>query len=226
MPTAETARSNPAAPAPKQPPRNGRRSRAKSEANLERLLGVAAALMARQGYEQTTIRDVARETGFSLAGMYYYFAGKEELLYKIQERTFGSLLEEQERLVGQGGRPDERLRRLVRLHLSYMADHASELKVCTYELESLQGDYYAKIERLRKRYFKLVAGVIADLMGDVEAGGNDALQVRHTSLFVFGILNWSLMWYDRRRDGSTEKLAERVADFVLRGLPQRPRESA
>ena len=57
--------------------------RERGEKKLDRLLAAAAALMAKQGYDQTTIRHVGRETGFSLAGMYYYFTSKEELLYAI-----------------------------------------------------------------------------------------------------------------------------------------------
>lgn len=215
------ARPGPATAATKRAPRSGRRSRAKAEANLERLLSVAAGLMARQGYEQTSIRDVARETAFSLAGIYYYVTGKEELLCKIQERTFESLLEAQERLLAQAGSPEERLRRLVGCHLSFMADHESELKVCTFEFESLQGDYHRRIRDLRKRYYKLVAGIIDGLMGTTDPKGSDALEARHMTLFVFGVLNWSLMWFDKDRDGPIDSLTDRVVGFVLHGLPRR-----
>jgi AcrR family transcriptional regulator len=176
--------------------------------------------MARQGYEQTSIRDVARETDFSLAGIYYYVTGKEDLLCKIQARTFESLLEAQEQLVAQAGRPEEKLRRLVGCHLSYMADHESELKVCTFEFESLRGDHHRRITELRKRYYKLVAGIIADLIGTTDPEGGDALETRHMTLFVFGVLNWSLMWFDRSKDGPIDRLADRVVGFVLHGLPR------
>jgi AcrR family transcriptional regulator len=196
-----------------------RARRGKTEDNLEKLLTVAAGLMARQGYEQTSIRDVARETGFSLAGMYYYVKGKEELLYKIQDRTFGSLLDEQEHLSKETGTAEERFRRLVRNHLSYLAEHAHELKVCTFELDSLQGEYYKRIERLRRRYFKLVATIIEELTGDEKGRIGGERDTRHYTLFVFGMLNWTLMWFDPRRDAPTDELANRIVDFVLRGLP-------
>ncbi len=195
---------------------DGRRRR--GEANLERILTAASALMARQGYQQTSIRDVARESGLSLAAMYYHFEGKEELLYQIQLRTFGSLLEEQERIAGEGGTAEEKLRRLVCNHLSYLTGHARELKVCTFELESLQGEYYRNIERLRRRYFKLIATLIADLMGEGRNGQNGDLNIRHHTLFTFGMLNWVFMWFDSRRDAPTEKLGNKMVDFVLYGF--------
>jgi TetR/AcrR family transcriptional regulator, cholesterol catabolism regulator len=201
------------------PARAVRQRREKTENNLEKLLATAARLMARQGYDQTTIRDVARESGFSLSGMYYYFRGKEELLYKIQDSTFGTLLREQEDLAAREVESPEKLRLMVRNHLSYLATHANELKVCTFELESLQGDYYRNVERLRRRYFKLVAGLVADLMGRSGNGDSAHGEVRHHTLFLFGMLNWAFMWFDPRRDRPIEDLGNRMVDMVLHGLP-------
>ena len=46
----------------------------------EHLLGTAARVFAANGFHSTTMRDLARETGMSLAGMYHYVSGKDELL--------------------------------------------------------------------------------------------------------------------------------------------------
>src|SRR6266568_4591096 len=48
---------------------------------LEQLLSRAARVFADRGYHSTTMRDLAGATGMSLAGMYYYVWGKEELLH-------------------------------------------------------------------------------------------------------------------------------------------------
>ena len=44
------------------------------------------------------MRDIARVTRMSLAGLYYYFTTKEELLYLIQERCFVTLLQRWEQV--------------------------------------------------------------------------------------------------------------------------------
>jgi len=189
----------------------------RSEQKLELLLSRAAELMARQGYESTAIRDVARATGYSLAGMYYYFSSKEDLLYQIQQRTFASLVEAQEAELAQGGSAEERLRRIVRRHLEFFASRPAELKVCTYEMESLSGEPYHHVQEIRRRYFKLVAGVVDELT-DRAGGGRRDLRVRHFTLFVFGVLNWIFMWFDAGRDAPVESLADEMADFILAGL--------
>lgn len=180
---------------------------------LEKLLSSAAALMAARGFTDTSIRDVAGETGFSLGGMYYYFQNKEDLLFLIQENTFGSLLELQEASMAEGGPAEARLRRLVHNHLGYFTSHFNELKVCTFELESLQGERYDKVAELRRRYFALMAGVVGELTGD-----GDEARVRHRALFVFGMLNWIFMWYDAGRDQPVERLGDEMIDMLMGGL--------
>ena len=72
------------------------RSTNRSDAFDEKLEGVLAAgarVIARDGYGNATIRRVAHEAGMSLAGLYYYFSSKEELLFLIQHHTFGAILE-------------------------------------------------------------------------------------------------------------------------------------
>jgi AcrR family transcriptional regulator len=192
--------------------------RGQAEAKLERLLAVAAELMARQGFGQTSIRKVAQETGYSLAGMYYYFQNKEDLLYQIQHRTFSALLQQQEESLRtvEGGR--NKLRCLIMNHLSHFTHHFNELKVCTFELASLQGERYSSIESLRRRYFTLTAQIMAELLNIEDRNAQTNRIVRHYSLFVFGMLNWIFMWYDPRRDAPAEELGEEMLAMVWRGL--------
>ena len=60
---------------------------------LDHLLAQAARVFAERGYHPTTMRDLAAASGMSLAGMYYYVKGKEELLFLVQERCFTRVLE-------------------------------------------------------------------------------------------------------------------------------------
>jgi AcrR family transcriptional regulator len=185
---------------------------------LDKLLSASAALMARQGFSQTSIRHVARETGFSLGGMYYYFENKEDLLFKIQQRTFSTLLTIQEEEVSAGGDANSRLRRFIRNHLAYFTNHFAELKVCTFELESLQGERYTAIAELRRRYFDCLATVIGELLGvDAAAAPSDG-RIRRKTLFIFGMLNWIFMWYDPERDNSVEAVGDEMVSLVLEGL--------
>jgi AcrR family transcriptional regulator len=174
--------------------------------------------MARQGYEQTTIRDVSRETGVSLAGLYYYVKSKEDLLYQIQHRTFASLLERQEAVAAVGGGAEDMLRALIENHLRFFTENSNEMKLCAFELQSLKGEAYDSIEELRRRYYKIMAGIVRDLAGPKGKPAEVDRVVRHRTLYIFGMLNWVFMWFDPPRDGPVERVAREMADLVLPGL--------
>jgi len=198
--------------------RRGRGARAATQQKLEHLLERAAALIADKGFEATSIRDVGREADKSLGGMYYYFRSKEDLLYQIQYGTFAQLLEAQERIDALPGSPEERFRRLVIGHLAFFARHPNEMKVCTYELESLQGDAYHEVEGVRRRYYRMMAERVRELMDGSAGDGTESRQSRHATLFIFGMLNWVFMWYDSTRDAPLDELGEEMVALVLNGL--------
>ena len=57
-----------------------------SLARRDEILEAAEICFARQGFHQTTIRDVIRESGLSAGCIYGHFATKEDLIQAISER--------------------------------------------------------------------------------------------------------------------------------------------
>jgi AcrR family transcriptional regulator len=75
------------------PPRN------QGAETRERILDVAQELFIRQGYDKTSLRDIALRLGITKAALYYYFERKEDILVELHLRLHAmgtSLLEELE----------------------------------------------------------------------------------------------------------------------------------
>jgi len=118
---------------------------------LESILRTAAAIFAEKGYHQASIRDIARATGVSLSGLYYYFDSKEELLFLIQDHAFGTLLGNLERMLEGVEEPHRRLRILMENHLRYFIGAKAEMKVLSHESESLTGDFRRTVNAKKRR---------------------------------------------------------------------------
>jgi AcrR family transcriptional regulator len=98
----------------------------KARRTRERILGAALALFAERGYEATTMRDVARESGASLGLAYRYFASKEEFALALYTR----LAEESEEWVREGltgGTIAERFERAMVVKLEQVSSHRGPL---------------------------------------------------------------------------------------------------
>lgn len=183
---------------------------ARFDQKLVYLLTRSAQVFAEQGYERTSIRQVATAAGVSLAGLYHYVKSKDELLFFIQYHTFGMLTEGLEAVLAQPAAPEAHLAQMVSNHVRYLVEHLPELKLCTTELDSLQGDFYDQVLVRRQRYFELTRQILKRLKTQDHGSRVDP---NLGALYLFGMLNWIVMWPDPKRS-SPEELTE----FFLSGF--------
>jgi TetR/AcrR family transcriptional regulator, cholesterol catabolism regulator len=191
-------------------------SRERFDDRLQRILAAATLVIARDGYQRASMRAIAREADMSLAGLYHYVDGKEKLLYLIQFRAFSTLLMEvQTRLYGVV-EPIDQLRVMVRTHVQYAADNMAALRVCSHELDSLSGDGYDQVHRVRREYYELARGIIGRVIED--HAPDSGLDPRIATMSLFGSLNWLYRWYDPAGERSAASLANQIFAQVTRGL--------
>ncbi|MFQ5551355.1 MAG: TetR/AcrR family transcriptional regulator [Gemmatimonadales bacterium] len=179
---------------------------------LAHQLSVAASVFATKGYHSTTMRDLARESGMSLSGMYYYVEGKDELLFTIQERCFREVIDGAVRAMQVARDPSESLERFITHHVTFFAQHMAEMKVLSQESESLSEAYREPINDLKRRYVELLVDTIEALQNDT--GGVDP---RIAAYALFGTMNWIYTWYDPEGQITPEALAEQFATIFLTG---------
>lgn len=75
-----------------------RKEREKQELR-ERILTAAVQVFSEEGYENTSIRGIAKRIEYSPATIYLYFKDKNELLYAIHEVGFGLLIAEMQKVL-------------------------------------------------------------------------------------------------------------------------------
>src|SRR5919205_354066 len=151
---------------------------------LQAILKTAARIFAEKGFHRTSVRDISRSTRMSLAGLYYYFRTKEELLYLIQERCFLTLLERWEKAAGAETDARIRIRIFAENHLSFFCHNMPEMKVMAHEDESLTGEFQNKILVLKRRYVKVIIDLIAELQ---EQEGAKGVDLRVATFALFGM---------------------------------------
>ena len=185
---------------------------------LDGLLSTAARVFAAKGYHPTTMRDLSRETGMSLAGMYHYVRGKDELLALVEERCFSQVLEGALAAVEAAREPADRLHRFIRYHVTFFAEHMPEMKVLSHEAESLSPERSETIDGLKHRYADLLLGLLEE--AGIAEGGSSGRKVAAYALF--GMMNWIYTWYDPEGTIRPEALAEQFTALFLRGVaPER-----
>lgn len=183
------------------------------DAKLERILRIAAEVFAEKGYHQASIRDISRATGVSLSGLYYYVESKEELLYRIQEHSFGTLLANLDELLDGVTDPHRKLRLLIENHLRFFVGNMKEMKVLSHEAESLSGDMREAVNAMKRSYSRVAKEILSELLE-----GEPAVDLRVATYSLFGMMNWIYNWYSPDRDVGVEDLAEDIHRLFLRGF--------
>ncbi|MGD0992856.1 MAG: TetR/AcrR family transcriptional regulator [Gemmatimonadales bacterium] len=180
----------------------------------ENLLAVAARVFAARGYDRTTMRDLSRASHMSLAGMYYYVRGKEDLLFEIERGCFERVREGAERALADASGPEERLQAFIRHHVQFFATHMAEMKVLSHEAESLTGAPLEEVRKLKRAYVDLCEELLARLE---EQNGGERVN-RHVATYaLFGMMNWIYTWYDPEGSVGALELADSICRLFLNG---------
>jgi TetR/AcrR family transcriptional regulator, cholesterol catabolism regulator len=183
---------------------------------LEFILRNAARIFAEKNYHSTTMRDISRATGVSLAGLYHYCKSKEELLFLIQDNCFGRVLERLEERLLEVEDPLRQLRIFIENHLSFFAANMAEMKVLSHEAESLAGDLHMHVSTKKDKYTKLARRILEEIQQQQEAGSQVDLTVATYALF--GMMNWIYNWYDPHGKLTVSELVDNVTRLFLHGF--------
>ena len=199
---------------------------------LELILRTSARIFAEKSYHSTSMRDISRATGVSLAGLYHYCKSKEELLFLIQDHCFGRVLERLEQRIKGISDPFEKLRIFIDNHLSFFAANMSEMKVLSHEAESLAGELHEHVSGRKRQYTRTARKILAELQQTTVVGsesraprrnGQRERTLRRVDLTVatyalFGMMNWIYNWYDPRGKLSVSQLVDNITRLFLNGF--------
>ena len=183
---------------------------------LELILRTSARIFAEKSYHSTSMRDISRATGVSLAGLYHYCKSKEELLFLIQDHCFGRVLERLEQGVKGTDDPFEKLRLFIDNHLSFFAANMAEMKVLSHEAESLAGDLHEHVSSKKEKYARLARKILREIQESQPAKARIDLTVATYALF--GMMNWIYNWYDPSGKLSVNQLVDNITNLFLRGF--------
>jgi len=183
---------------------------------LEHILRTSARIFAEKSYHSTSMRDIARATGVSLAGLYHYCKSKEELLFLIQDHCFGRVLERVEQRIKGIDDPLTKLHLFIENHLSFFAANMAEMKVLSHEAESLAGELHAHVSTKKERYAKLARKILREIKGQSRLG--PAIDLTIATYALFGMMNWIYNWYDPRGKLSVNQLTDNITRLFLNGF--------
>lgn len=196
-----------------------RRSRAvgdeQKEARRRQILLAAKKVFAEEGFQSTTMADVAKAAALSYGAVYWYFASKDELFHALMEleeeslrsRIAESLADLSDRSVQD---PEASLRRAVRATFEFFEEDRAAVKLLFRDSYALGGRFETHLFGIYERFIDDIAAVLSA----AQRRGQVIAVPPRVAAFSVAALIGQLAYRRLTTDDGID--ARVVADFVVR----------
>jgi AcrR family transcriptional regulator len=182
----------------------------------QEILRAAARLFQQQGYDGTSMNDVAAALKLSKGGLYHHFQSKDEILFNLMNHAMDITQERVINPVRGIAEPEERLRTLIRLHIGVVLSvRDREITVMLHENHPLPPPLRKRINTRKKDYVHFVENLIAEVQ--ISRASKRIVQPRAAAFALLGMINWIYQWYRPEGALSEENLVRQYTEIFFAG---------
>lgn len=190
------------------------------ETRYRDILDAACDVFARRGFHQASIREIARAADLSLAGLYHYVGGKNELLFLVLDRALKALLAQLDEARRATRTPEGKLLALIQTHLDFAFHHGPALKLINRDYDALPEPRRSDVVALRGEYLQRGLAILREL----DPHGRSGDELLSATILLLGMLNGvATRPFVRSTDDATS-LAAQVGTLFLYGFLERSGE--
>ena len=191
------------------------------------LIAAAAKLFRQKGFDATSTRDIAAAVGMRSGSPFYHFKSKGDLLYAVMAEGMRSAIEKQQSTLQKASflsnslsnkeQSRQEIRRLlhvlIRHHFEVMLGAGSDfIPVMLYEWRSLTPRQRTTMAQLQRDYEAVWLPVLEALF----ASGQLKCPVKLARLLIFGAMNWSVQWFDAKKEAGLDDLTEAAMALFIK----------
>ncbi len=175
----------------------------------------AAEIFHAQGFDATSMSNIAAAVDLTKAGLYYYIESKEDLLYAIMNYA----MERLETMVVEPSRaiadPEERLRSIIARHARLLTEGTKAITILTDEIEGLKPKHRKQILDRKRVYMEFVRETLESLR---VVGKLRDVNATAATFCLFGALLWLPRWY--RDDGplTHDQIVDEITKIMTGGV--------
>ena len=178
------------------------------------ILEAARDVFGRRGFHQASIREIARAADLSLAGLYHYVRGKDELLFLVLDNALDTLLAALDQARRTARTPEMKLLALIQTHLDFGFHHAAELKIINRDYDLLPEPRRSEITAKRGEYLQRGLAILREL----DPNGRSGDELLSATNLLLGMLNGIATRPFLRSREDARTLAPKVGALFLYGF--------
>lgn len=192
------------------------------ERRKNRVYRVATETLWQRGYDRTSIRDIAKATDMTTAGLYYYFKSKEELLYQILKGHMDDMITGIQEIPADHQPPLDVIKAYIRYQIGTYCTDKYRTKLILSDDDCLTGEWYDKIKDRQRQYLKFWRDAIERYCSEQGLPTGDVAVDAHC---LVGMCAWIYRWYDPEGRINPETLAAKIFETFMFGLSNKGKYS-
>ena len=189
----------------------------KSTLRREAIIQNALKIFDRQGFANTSLDDIAKETGVKREAIYYYFNNRAEILLNIIRPQSEALVEGLREVVDSKAGFQNKLYAAIRNHLERFDRNCLEMTV---SLRDVYLEDAREVRREMDKVWRSYESMWTDMIEDGQKKGEfaDCGDPKMIAFGILGMCNWLARWYDPKKTTPIEELIETYFKMLAFGL--------
>lgn len=181
----------------------------------EEIIKIATALFSENGYDNTSTRELAKAVNLSIAGIYYFFQNKEEILFTILSSSLNRFFESVSSAINTDDNPRTNITRVIDCMVRHVVENKKEIRLLLKESKRLNPEQLVIIKNREREVFNLVRNEIMRLNNE---GCLKDFNLSFLTFGLFGMINYIHYWYEPNSELSIEEFIAQTTELFLNGV--------
>lgn len=181
----------------------------------EEIIKIATVLFSENGYDHTTTRELAKAVKLSIAGIYYFFQNKEEILFTILNSSISGFVESLRTVINTDDNPQTNITRIIDCVIKHSVENKREIGLLIKESKRLSPKQLEIIRNREREVFGLIRNEFLRLNNE---GCLKNFNLSFLTFSLFGMLNYTHYWFDPESQLSIEELVAEATELFLKGV--------
>jgi len=186
----------------------------------ERILEGAEALFSREGYYDTSMDEIVRESGLSKGAIYGYFSSKEELFLALEDRDLALTLARVKAAFAPGDSAKSKLEKAAEVAFSSLM--GATKKACRMSLEfSVAAPRIRPLMHRQDDRYRAGHSLVAEIIREGVRSGEfrEEIDVEISASILLAVVDGlSLHWATTTREFDWAKVRAQLSTIVLNGM--------
>ena len=188
-------------------------TQAELEQRQQEIADIAVPLFIEQGFNETSMRQIAQAIGLGKSTLYDYFPSKDDIIVYVVQEHIALLIQRAENMIAEEGDAAEHLREVMQMQLAFSLENKAFYMRVMFEAQRLKVESQRRIQTHRYAYQDLIKSLIE---AGIEQGSFRPVDATMAMKTIISMMTPVI--YTSRPSGTPAEMLDEGLDLILNGL--------